>query len=128
MSISREDLIDHLSGLTVLELSEIISDLEEKWGVSAAAVAAAPAAAGGGDAGGAAAAAEQTEFNVVILEAGAKKMAVIKAVRGMTTLGLKEAKTLVETAGGVVREAVSKDDAEEAKKVLEAAGAKVELK
>ncbi len=128
MSISREDLIDHLSGLTVLELSEIISDLEEKWGVSAAAVAAAPAAAGGGDAGGAAAAEEQTEFNVVILEAGAKKMAVIKAVRGMTTLGLKEAKTLVETAGGVVREAVSKDDAEEAKKVLEAAGAKVELK
>ncbi|HAN30714.1 MAG TPA: 50S ribosomal protein L7/L12, partial [Myxococcales bacterium] len=80
MSISREDLIDHLSGLTVLELSEIISDLEEKWGVSAAAVAAAPAAAGGGDAGGAAAAEEQTEFNVVILEAGAKKMAVIKAV------------------------------------------------
>lgn len=127
MSISREDLIDHLSGLTVLELSEIISALEEKWGVSAAAVAAAPVAAAGGDAGGAAAE-EKTEFDVVILEPGAKKMAVIKAVRGMTTLGLKEAKTLVETAGGVVREAVSKDEAEEAKKVLEEAGAKVELK
>lgn len=127
MSISREDLIDHLSGLTVLELSEIISALEEKWGVSAAAVAAAPAAVAGGDAGGAAAE-EKTEFDVVILEPGAKKMAVIKAVRGMTTLGLKEAKTLVETAGGVVREAVSKDEAEEAKKVLEEAGAKVELK
>ena len=127
MSISREDLIDHLSGLTVLELSEIISALEEKWGVSAAAVAAAPVAVAGGDAGGAAAE-EKTEFDVVILEPGAKKMAVIKAVRGMTTLGLKEAKTLVETAGGVVREAVSKDEAEEAKKVLEEAGAKVELK
>jgi len=126
MSISRDDLINHLSGLTVLELSEIISDLEEKWGVSAAAVAAAPAAAGGGDAGPAAEA--QTEFNVLILEPGAKKINVIKAVRELTALGLREAKTLVETAGGIVREGVSKEDAEDAKKKLEAAGAKIEIK
>ncbi len=127
MSISREDLINHLSGLTVLELSEIISDLEEKWGVSAAAVAAAPVAVAGGDAGGAAAA-EQTEFDVLILEPGAKKINVIKAVREITQLGLREAKALVETAGGVVREGVSKSDAEETKKKLEDAGAKVEIK
>jgi large subunit ribosomal protein L7/L12 len=126
MSISREDLINHLSGLTVLELSEIVSDLEEKWGVSAAAVAAAPAAAAGGDAGGAAA--EQTEFNVLILEPGGKKINVIKAVREITALGLREAKTLVETAGGLVREGVSKEEAEEVKGKLEAAGAKVEIK
>ena len=126
MSISRDDLINHLSGLTVLELSEIISDLEEQWGVSAAAVAAAPAAAGGGEAGPAAEA--QTEFDVLILEPGAKKINVIKAVRELTSLGLREAKTLVETAGGVVREGVSKEDAEETKKKLEAAGAKVEIK
>ncbi|MCO4759897.1 MAG: 50S ribosomal protein L7/L12 [Myxococcales bacterium] len=126
MSISNEDLINHLSGLTVLELSEIISSLEEKWGVSAAAVAAAPAAVAGGDAGAAAEA--QTEFDVLILEPGAKKINVIKAVRELTSLGLREAKTLVETAGGVVREGVSKEDAEESKKKLEAAGAKVEIK
>ena len=93
MSISREDLINHLSGLTVLELSEIVSDLEEKWGVSAAAVAAAPAVAGGE---AAPAAAVQTEFDVLILEPGAKKINVIKAVREITALGLREAKTLVE--------------------------------
>lgn len=127
MSISRDDLINHLSGLTVLELSEIISALEEKWGVSAAAVAAAPAAVAGGDAGGGAAEA-QTEFDVLILEPGAKKINVIKAVRELTSLGLREAKTLVETAGGVVREGVSKEDAEETKKKLEAAGAKIEIK
>ena len=126
MSITRDQLIEHLSGLTVLELSEIITDLEEKWGVSAA-VAAAPAAVAGGDAG-AAVAEEQTEFDVLILEPGAKKINVIKAVRELTSLGLREAKTLVETAGGVVREAVSKEDAEEAKTKLEAAGAKVEIK
>ena len=126
MSISRDDLITHLSGLTVLELSEIISDLETKWGVSAAAVAAAPAAAGGGDAAPAAEA--QTEFDVLILEPGAKKINVIKAVRELTALGLREAKTLVETAGGVIREGVSKEDAEAAKAKLEEAGAKIEIK
>ncbi len=126
MSISRDDLINHLSGLTVLELSEIISDLETKWGVSAAAVAAAPAASGGGDAEPAAEA--QTEFDVLILDPGAKKINVIKAVRELTALGLREAKTLVETAGGVIREGVSKEDAEAAKAKLEEAGAKIEIK
>ena len=126
MSISRDDLINHLSGLTVLELSEIISDLETKWGVSAAAVAAAPAASGGGDAAPAEEA--QTEFNVLILDPGAKKINVIKAVRELTALGLREAKTLVETAGGIIREGVSKEDAEAAKKKLEEAGAKIEIK
>jgi large subunit ribosomal protein L7/L12 len=126
MSITRDQLIEHLSGLTVLELSEIITDLEEKWGVSAA-VAAAPVAVAGGGAG-AEVAEEQTEFDVLILEPGAKKINAIKAVRELTSLGLREAKTLVETAGGVVREAVSKEEAEEAKTKLEAAGAKVEIK
>ena len=126
MTISRQDLIDHLSGLTVLELSEIIKDLEEKWGVSAAAVAAAPAAAGGGEA--AEAAEVQTEFDVLILEPGAKKINVIKVVRELTALGLREAKALVETAGGAVREGVGKEEAEAAKAKLEEAGAKVEIK
>lgn len=126
MTISRTDLIDHLSGLTVLELSEIITALEEKWGVSAAAVAAAPAAAAGGEA--AVAEEAQTEFDVLILEPGAKKINVIKAVRELTALGLREAKELVETAGGVVREGVSKEEAESAKAKLEEAGAKVEVK
>jgi large subunit ribosomal protein L7/L12 len=126
MAISRDDLIDHLSGLTVLELSEIVSSLEEKWGVSAAApVAVAGAAAGGAEA---AVVEEQTEFNVLILEPGAKKINVIKAVREITSLGLREAKTLVETAGGIVKEGVDKASAEEAKEKLEAAGAKVEIK
>lgn len=126
MAISRDDLIDHLSGLTVLELSEIVSSLEEKWGVSAAA----PVAVAGAVAGGAEAAVveEQTEFNVLILEPGAKKINVIKAVRELTSLGLREAKTLVETAGGIVKEGVDKASAEEAKEKLEAAGAKVEIK
>ncbi len=126
MAISREDLIEHLSGLTVLELSEIVSDLEEKWGVSAAA---AVAIAAGGAAGPAAEAEpEQTEFDVLILEPGAKKINVIKAVRELTSLGLREAKALVETAGGVVKEQVDKDTAEATKKKLEEAGAKVEIK
>lgn len=126
MAISRDDLIDHLSGLTVLELSEIVGALEEKWGVSAAA----PVAVAGVVAGGAAAEVveEQTEFDVVILDPGAKKINVIKAVRELTSLGLREAKTLVETAGGVVKEGVEKAAAEEAKAKLEEAGAKVEIK
>ena len=128
MSISRDQLIDHLSGLTVLELAEIVKALEEKWGVSAAAVAAAPAAAGGG--GGAEAAApveEKTEFDVVITDGGDKKINVIKVVRELTSLGLKEAKTLVDN-GGAVKEGVSKAEAEDMKKKLEEAGAKVDVK
>lgn len=128
MAISREDLINHLSGLTVLELSEIIKDLEEKWGVSAAAPVA--AAAGGGAAAAAAAPAveEKTEFDVIILEPGANKINVIKVVRELTNLGLREAKDLVEKAGGVIKEAISKADAEGVKKKLEEAGAKIEIK
>ena len=125
MAITQADLIDHLSGLTVLELAEIITALEDKWGVSAAAVAAAPAAAAGG---AAEAEPEQTEFDVLIMDPGAKKINVIKAVRELTALGLREAKALVETAGGVAREGVSKDEAEAAKAKLEEAGAKVEIK
>ncbi len=126
MSITRDQLIDHLSGLTVLELSEIISALEEKWGVSAAAVAAAPAAAaGGGEA--AAAVEEKTEFDVILVDGGDKKINVIKAVREITQLGLKEAKTLVDN-GGAVKEGVAKAEADDIKKKLEEAGAKVDVK
>jgi large subunit ribosomal protein L7/L12 len=128
MSISRDDLINHLSGLTVLELSDIIKALEDKWGVTAAA----PVAIAAGPAAGAAAAApaaeEKTEFDVIIQDAGANKINVIKVIREITALGLKEAKDLAEKAGGVVKEAVSKADAESIKKKLEEAGAKVELK
>jgi large subunit ribosomal protein L7/L12 len=111
--------------MTVLELNELVKAIEEKFGVSAAAMAA-PAA--GGAAGGAAAAEEQTEFNVILLEAGAQKVSVIKAVREITGLGLKEAKDVVDGAPKAVKEAVSKADAEAAKKKLEEAGAKVEIK
>jgi large subunit ribosomal protein L7/L12 len=109
-----------------LELNELVKAIEEKFGVSAAAMAA-PAGAGGGG-GGAAAAEEQTEFNVMLLEAGANKVSVIKAVREITGLGLKEAKDVVDGAPKAVKEGVSKADAEAAKKKLEEAGAKVELK
>ena len=128
MAISRDELIEHLSGLTVLELSEIVSALEEKWGVSAAAPVAVAGVVAGGAGGAAEAAEEQTEFDVLIQDPGAKKINVIKAVRELTSLGLREAKTLVETAGGVVKEGVDKATAEEAKKKLEEAGAKVEIK
>ncbi|MCG5237982.1 50S ribosomal protein L7/L12 [Xanthobacter oligotrophicus] len=117
-------LVDELSSLTVLEAAELAKLLEEKWGVSAAAavaVAAAPAAA-------AAAVEEQTEFNVILVAAGEKKIEVIKEVRAITGLGLKEAKDLVEGAPKPVKEAVSKDEAEKLKAQLEKAGAKVELK
>lgn len=127
MSISRDQLIDHLSGLTVLELAEIIKALEEKWGVSAAAVAAAPAAGGGGGGEAAAPVEEKTEFDVVITDGGDKKINVIKVVRELTSLGLKEAKTLVDN-GGAVKEAVSKAEADDMKKKLEEAGAKVDVK
>jgi large subunit ribosomal protein L7/L12 len=124
MAINKADILEAIAGLTVLELSELIKDLEEKFGVSAAAVAsAAPAAAAA-----AAPAEEQTEFNVVLLEAGANKVSVIKVVRELTGLGLKEAKDLVDGAPKAVKEAVAKADAEAAKKKLEEAGAKVEVK
>jgi large subunit ribosomal protein L7/L12 len=119
-----EALVEELSKLTVLEAAELSKKLEEKWGVSAAApvaVAAAPAAA-------AAAAIEQTEFNVILAEAGEKKINVIKEVRAITGLGLKEAKDLVEAAPKAVKEGVSKDDAAKIKAQLESAGAKVEVK
>jgi large subunit ribosomal protein L7/L12 len=122
-------LVDELSNLTVLEAAELAKLLEEKWGVSAAAaVAVAAPAAGGGAGGGAAAAEEQTEFTVVLAAAGDKKIEVIKEVRAITGLGLKEAKDLVEAAPKPVKEGVSKDEAGKIKEQLEKAGAKVELK
>jgi large subunit ribosomal protein L7/L12 len=118
-------LVDDLSALTVLEAAELSKLLEEKWGVSAAAPVAVAAVAG---AAAAAPAEEQTEFNVILVEAGEKKINVIKEVRAITGLGLKEAKDLVEAAPKPVKEAVNKDEAEKIKKVLEEAGAKVEVK
>jgi large subunit ribosomal protein L7/L12 len=121
-----EKIVEELSALTVLEAAELAKMLEEKWGVSAAAavaVAAAPAAGGG-----AAAAEEQTEFTVVLASAGDKKIEVIKEVRGITGLGLKEAKDLVEGAPKPVKEGVGKDEANKIKETLEKVGAKVELK
>jgi large subunit ribosomal protein L7/L12 len=126
--ITREQVVDFLSNLPVIQLADLIKNLEDKWGVKAAPVAV--AAAAGPAAGGAAAAAveEKTEFNVELKEAGANKIQVIKAVREITGLGLKEAKDLVEAAPKTVKEGVSKAEAEEMKKKLEEAGAKVELK
>ena len=121
-----QKLVDELSKLTVIEAAELSKKLEEAWGVSAAAPVA--AAAAGGGAAAAAPAAEQTEFTVILLEAGDKKINVIKEVRAITGLGLKEAKDLVEAAPKAVKEGLSKADAEAAKKKLEDAGAKVELK
>ena len=125
MSFDKDAFLTSLDSMTVLELNDLVKAIEEKFGVSAAAMAA-PAAAGGG--AGAAAAEEQTEFNVMLLEAGANKVSVIKAVREITGLGLKEAKDLVDGAPKAVKEAVSKADADAAKKKLEEAGAKAELK
>ena len=124
-NITKDQVIEWLSGQTILDLAALVKDLEGKWGVSAAA-AAAPAAAGA--VAPAAAAIEQTEFTVVLKEAGANKIGVIKEVRAITGLGLKEAKDLVEGAPKPVKENVSKADSEEIKKKLEAAGAQVELK
>ncbi|HTO03772.1 MAG TPA: 50S ribosomal protein L7/L12 [Opitutus sp.] len=124
-NITKDQVIEWLSGQSVIDLAALVKDLEGKWGVSAAAaVSAAPA----GAAAPAAAAIEQTEFTVVLKEAGANKIGCIKEVRAITGLGLKEAKDLVEGAPKPVKENVSKADAEEIKKKLEAAGAKVELK
>jgi large subunit ribosomal protein L7/L12 len=120
-------IVDDLSSLTILEAAELVKLLEEKWGVSAAAPVAV-AAAGGAAAAPAAPVEEQTEFTVILAEAGPNKINVIKEVRAITALGLKEAKDLVEGAPKAVKEAVSKDEAEKLKKQLEAAGAKVEVK
>ena len=125
MAFDKDAFLTSLDSMTVLELNELVKAIEEKFGVSAAAMAA-PAA--GGAAGGAAAAEEQTEFNVVLLEAGANKVSVIKAVREITGLGLKEAKDLVDGAPKNVKEALPKADAEAAVKKLVEAGAKAELK
>ena len=125
MSVSKDDILDAIANMTVMDVVELIEAMEEKFGVSAAAaVAAAPAA--GGDAG--AAEEEKTEFDVVLADMGGNKVAVIKAVRGVTGLGLKEAKEAVEGAPTTLKEGVSKEEAEDLKKQLEEAGAKVELK
>jgi len=124
MAVSKEDILETISEMSVMEAVDLISAMEEKFGVSAAAVAAAPAA--GGDAG--AAAEEQTEFDVVMSSFGGNKVPVIKVVRAVTGLGLKEAKEMVEGAPSTVKEAATKDEAEDIKKQLEEAGATVELK
>jgi large subunit ribosomal protein L7/L12 len=124
MAFDKDAFLTALDSMTVLELNELVKAIEEKFGVSAAAMAA-PAAGGGG---GGAAAEEKSEFNVVLTEAGANKVSVIKAVREITGLGLKEAKDMVDGAPKAVKEGASKADAEAAKKKLEEAGAKVELK
>jgi large subunit ribosomal protein L7/L12 len=124
--VSKEQVVDFLSKLSVMDIASLTKELEDKWGVKAAPVAV--AAAAGAAPAAAAAAAEQTEFTVVLKEAGAKKIEVIKAVRELTQLGLKEAKDLVDGAPKNVKEGVSKADAESFKKKLEDAGAKVEIK
>jgi large subunit ribosomal protein L7/L12 len=125
MALSNEDILNAIAEMSVMDVVALVEAMEEKFGVSAAAaVAAAPAAAGGGEA----AAEEQTEFDVVLTGPGEKKVNVIKAVRELTGLGLKEAKEMVDSAPSVIKEAANKDDAEAAKKKLEEAGASVELK
>ena len=127
--ITKEQVIDWLSGQSVIEIADLVKELEEKWGVSAAAPAAvavaAPAGGGDGDGG---APEEKTEFDVILTELGGNKIAVIKEVRALTGLGLKEAKELVEGAPKPVKEGVAKEEAEEVAKKLEAAGAKAEIK
>lgn len=124
MSLTNEQLVQELSGKTVLEIAELVKMLEEKWGVSAAAPVAMAAAGGAA----AAPAEEKTAFDVILVEAGANKINVIKEVRAITGLGLAEAKALVEAGGKAVKEGATKDDAEKFKKQLEAAGAKVQVK
>ena len=127
MALSKDEILDAIAEMSVMDVVELVSAMEEKFGVSAqAAVAVAAPAAGGGDAGGAAE--EKTEFDVVLGSAGDKKVNVIKAVRGITGLGLKEAKALVDGAPSTIKEAMPKADAEEAVKALEEAGASAELK
>lgn len=124
MAITKEDILEAVGAMTVMELNELVKAFEEKFGVSAAAMAVAAPGAGGG----AAAAEEQTEFDVVLTAAGDKKVEVIKVVRAVTGLGLKEAKDMVDGAPKTIKEAASKADAEALKKQLEDAGAKVEIK
>ncbi|MEC7274608.1 MAG: 50S ribosomal protein L7/L12 [Verrucomicrobiota bacterium] len=126
MAITKEEVVDWLSSQTVLEVADLVKELEEKWGVSAAAPVA--VAGAGGAAAPAEAAEEKDEFDVILKSAGANKIAAIKEVRAITGLGLKEAKDLVESAPKPVKEGCSKDEAEETKKKLEAAGAEAELK
>ena len=124
MAVTKEDILESISNMSVMEVVDLISDMEEKFGVTAAAaVAAAPAAAGGGEA-----AEEKTEFDVALADMGSNKVSVIKAVRAITGLGLKEAKDKVESAPCVLKEGVSKEEADDFKKQLEEAGATVELK
>ena len=128
MALSKDDILNAIAEMSVMDVVELVSAMEEKFGVTAAAaVAAAPVAAAGGDAG-AGAAAEKDEFDVVLASAGDKKVNVIKVVRGITGLGLKEAKDLVDGAPNTIKEGASKDEAEDIKKQLEEAGASVELK
>lgn len=124
MAISKEDVLEFISGLSVLELSELVKEFEEKFGVSAQPTVVAGAAGGVA----AEAAEEQTEFNVIILDAGDKKINVIKEIRAITGLGLKEAKAAAEETPSTIKEGISKEDAEAVKAKLEAAGAKVEVK
>lgn len=126
MAVSTEEILETISNMTVMEVVDLISAMEEKFGVTAAAAVAAAPVAAAGDAG--AAAEEKTEFDVVLTNAGSNKVSVIKAVRAITGLGLKEAKDMVEGTPATVKEAASKDEAEEMKKQLEEAGASVELK
>ncbi len=127
MALSKDDLLNAIAEMSVMEVVELVSAMEEKFGVSAAAAVAAAPAAAGGDAGGAAAE-EKDEFDVVLAAAGDKKVNVIKAVRAITGLGLKEAKALVDEAPSPIKEGATKDEAEDFKKQLEEAGATVELK
>ncbi|MBW1790693.1 MAG: 50S ribosomal protein L7/L12 [Deltaproteobacteria bacterium] len=127
MAVTKDDVIEFISNMSVLELSELVKEMEEKFGVSAAApVAVAVAGPGGGDEGGAAE--EQTEFDVILTSIGEKKIAVIKEVRAITSLGLKEAKALVDGAPAPIKEGVAKDEAEDIKGKIEAAGGAVEIK
>jgi large subunit ribosomal protein L7/L12 len=123
MAVTKEDILESISNMTVMEVVDLISDMEEKFGVTAAAAAAPVAAAGGGEA-----AEEKTEFDVALADMGGNKVAVIKTVRAITGLGLKEAKDKVESAPCVLKEGVSKEEADDFKKQLEEAGATVELK
>ena len=127
MALSKDDILNAIADMSVMDIVELIEAMEEKFGVTAAAAVAAAPAAAGGDAGGAAAE-EQTEFDVVLTSAGEKKVNVIKAVRAITGLGLKEAKGLVDGAPSPIKEGASKDEAEEVKKQLEEAGGSAELK
>jgi large subunit ribosomal protein L7/L12 len=126
MALSKDDILNAIADMSVMEIVGLIEAMEEKFGVTAAAAVAAAPAAGGADGG--AAAEEQTEFDVVLASFGEKKVSVIKAVRAITGLGLKDAKGLVDSAPSTIKEGVSKDDAEEAKKALEEAGATAEIK